>query len=103
MKNEIEKRIYKWVAENYGQAEADDPSWNIEGLAEAVYELRHKIYYDEERQYQEEDCDMVAENMGVELTSQQKANIVEEFMESEAYVSAHAEDWQYFIKRELEK
>lgn len=26
--------IYEWVAENFGQSEADDPSWNIEALAD---------------------------------------------------------------------
>lgn len=26
-------KIYEWVKDNYGQSEADDPSWNIEALA----------------------------------------------------------------------
>ena len=26
--------IYEWVAENYGQSEADNPSWSIEALAD---------------------------------------------------------------------
>lgn len=26
--------IYKWVADNFGQSEADNPSWNIEALAD---------------------------------------------------------------------
>lgn len=103
MLDKIEQKIKTWVAENYGETEAEDPSWDIEGLAKAVYELRHDIYYDEERQFQEADCEMMAENMGVELTDEQKNAIVDEFMESEAYVDAHAQDWEYFIKRELEK
>lgn len=28
--------IYEWVAENYGQSEADNPSWNIEALADHI-------------------------------------------------------------------
>ena len=26
--------IYEWVAENFGESEADDPSWSIEALAD---------------------------------------------------------------------
>ena len=26
--------IYEWVKDNFGQSEADDPSWNIEALAD---------------------------------------------------------------------
>ena len=29
----IKKIIYNWVKENFGESEADDPSWNIELLA----------------------------------------------------------------------
>ena len=28
--------IRTWVAENFGQSEADDPSWNIEALADYI-------------------------------------------------------------------
>lgn len=31
-----EKTIYDFVAKNYGKSEADDPSWNISALAEAI-------------------------------------------------------------------
>lgn len=30
----IKDMIYEWVRENFGQSEADDPSWNIEELAQ---------------------------------------------------------------------
>ncbi len=30
---DIKKIIYNWVKENFGESEADDPSWNIELLA----------------------------------------------------------------------
>lgn len=36
----IEKIIYNWVAEHYGQNEADDPSWCIESLAQ---EIKNKL------------------------------------------------------------
>lgn len=32
----IEKIIYKWVKENFGESEANDPSWNIKALAKYI-------------------------------------------------------------------
>lgn len=32
----IEKIIYNWVRDNFGQSEADDPSWNIKLLAKHI-------------------------------------------------------------------
>lgn len=32
--DKLESAIYKWVADNFGTQEAEDPSWNIEALAE---------------------------------------------------------------------
>lgn len=34
----IEYIIYEWVAEHYGENEADDPSWDIKNLAECIFE-----------------------------------------------------------------
>jgi hypothetical protein len=33
-----QKLIYKWVKENFGKSEAEDPSWNIEELANYIDE-----------------------------------------------------------------
>lgn len=32
----IEKVIYNWVKDNFGEAEAQDPSWSTKALAEAI-------------------------------------------------------------------
>ena len=32
----VEKTIYNWVLQNFGQSEALDPSWNIKALAEEI-------------------------------------------------------------------
>ena len=104
--------IYEWVAKNFGQSEADDPSWSIEALADHLSKTDIKpdelnamtqveCYRAVERAYLRDDCDMVAEDMEVELTDKEREVVVDEFMDSEAYVDAHAEDWQWFIKQEL--
>lgn len=32
----IESAIFNWVSDNFGNSEAEDPSWNIEALSEAI-------------------------------------------------------------------
>ena len=107
MKEEIKqlfyKNIYEWVKQNFGESEAEDPSWSIEALAQDLADspLAFDIYKTVEREYLRDDCDMVAEGMEVELTDKEREVVVDEFMDSEAYVDAHAEDWQWFINREI--
>jgi len=71
--------IYKWVADNFGQSEADDPSWNIKELADHLSksdinpdELNAStkwLVYDKLREWNlEQDIDQVASDKGVELT-----------------------------------
>lgn len=99
MQDKITKIIYDWGGENFGTQEAEDPSWDIHALAEEIAKHKYEIYHDIERQYLTEDCEMVAENNAIELTEKEKQIIVDEYMNSEAYVDCHAEDWLWFIKQ----
>ena len=36
MTEKIEQIIKSWVARNYGESEAEDPSWNISDLAREI-------------------------------------------------------------------
>lgn len=36
MADEIERVIKSWVARNYGESEAEDPSWDIGDLAREI-------------------------------------------------------------------
>ena len=38
----LEEFITKWVRDNYGDNEADNPSWNIEALADAIMNFINK-------------------------------------------------------------
>ena len=49
--------IYEWVAENYGQSEADDPSWNIEALADHL--SKTDIKPDELNAYTKSNCNSI--------------------------------------------
>lgn len=72
--------IYEWVAENFGQSEADDPSWNIEALADHLSksdinpdELNANtkwLVYDKLREWNlEQDIAQVAEQKGISYLS----------------------------------
>lgn len=103
----LNKTIYDWVARNFGTQEAEDPSWNIEALAsDLAYRIekdniKFDIYRAVERGFLKDDCDMVAENMGVRLTDKERGVIVDDYMNSDAYADAHAEDWEWFIGKEI--
>lgn len=71
--------IYEWVADNFGQSEADDPSWNIEALADHLSKTDIKpdelnantkwLVYDELREWSlEQDIEQVAEQRGLTLS-----------------------------------
>lgn len=71
--------IYGWVKDNFGQSEADNPSWSIEALADHLSktdinpdELNANtkwLAYDELREWNlEQDIEQVAEERGIKLT-----------------------------------
>ena len=74
--------IYEWVAENFGESEAEDPSWNIEALADHLSktdinpdELNANtkwLAYDKLREWNlEQDIEQVAESKGLTLEKSQ--------------------------------
>lgn len=71
--------IYEWVKDNFGQSEADDPSWSIEALADHLSKTDIKPdelnaytksnVYDELREhFLEEDIEGVAKQRGLTLS-----------------------------------
>lgn len=97
----LQKNIYEYVKKHFGQSEADDPSWCIEELAKELAHgtLKYDIYRAVERDYLREDCKMIAEQNDIEINDKEVELAVDEFMDCEAYVDAHAEDWLYWINK----
>ena len=97
----LEKNIHEWVKNNFGQSEADDPSWNIEELAKnlahslLIYDIHRMV----ERYYLGMDCDYIAYRNGIKLTEKERELAISEFMECEPYVDIHAEDWVFVIDK----
>lgn len=103
VEEEFKKFLYEWVKKNFGQSEADDPSWSIEALAHDLREEYIKVKEREDLEWVKEDVEYVAENNDIKLTDKQAYAVAQEYMLSEGYCELHAEDILYFIQREKEK
>ena len=103
IEEEFKKFLYEWVKKNFGESEADDPSWSIEALAHDLREEYIKIKEREDLEWVKEDVEYVAENNDIKLTDKQAYAVAQEYMLSEGYCELHAEDILYFIQREKEK
>jgi hypothetical protein len=106
--------IYKWVADNFGQSEADDPSWSIKALADHLSKsdidpnelnayTKSNVYGTLDQHYVEEDVENYANDRDIKLTPQQIHNVADRIRNSDWYMSINIEDIEWYIKRELEK
>ena len=103
IEEEFKKFLYEWVKKNFGQSEADDPSWSIEALA---HDLKYEYISLKEREdleWVKEDVEYVANDHDIKLTDKQAYAVAQNYMLSEAYCEMHDEDILYFIRREKEK
>lgn len=100
MKDKIYKIIYNWVADNFGQSEADDPSWSIDALAEEIDRHFHDLWWEEEMKYLEEDVKTYAHDHDIKLTEQQIHDVAEDIRLSEWYCSINPEEIERYIKEE---
>ena len=104
--------IHEWVGKTYGTQEFEDPSWDIEALADHLSDTdiepdelnaytKSNVYSTLDQHYVEEDVANYAESMGVKLTEQQIGNVADNIRNSDWYCSIGAEDMDWYIKREL--
>lgn len=103
IEEEFKKFLHEWVKENFGQSEADDPSWSIEVLAHDLKSEYIRLKEREDLEWVKEDVEYVANDHDIKLTDKQAYAVAQEYMLSEAYCEMHAEDILYFIQREKEK
>lgn len=103
IEKEFNKFLYEWVKKNFGQSEADDPSWSIEALAHDLADEYWKIQEKVERENIKEDIEYVARSSDIELTEQELADITDDYRYSEAYCSMDAESIMYFIEKRKEE
>lgn len=103
-KDKLTKIIYEWVKTNFGENEADDPSWDIEALAEELAKHQHELYWQQELEYLKEDVEYYADEHGYKpLTEQQKYDVADKIRNSEWYCSINPEDMEFYINWALNK
>lgn len=106
--------IYEWVADNFGQSEAENPSWNIEALADYLSKTdinpdelnaytKSNVYSTLDQHYVEEDVEQYANDRDIKLTDQQIRNVADKIRNSDWYCSINAEDMEWYINQELKK
>lgn len=103
MKDEIKKIIYNWVAKNFGESEADDPSWSIVELANELEKHFHELYWQQELDYLAEDVARYAEDNGIDLTEKQAFAVADKIRNSEWYCSLDTYMLGEYIKDEVKK
>ena len=116
-KEKLTKIIYEWVKQNFGESEADDPSWSIEALAEELAKHQHELYWEQELEYLKEDVENYVNGLDAydkrqlfggldkykwELTEQQIYNVADEIRNSEWYCSIDPIMLHEYIKREIQ-
>lgn len=102
----IDKIIYNWVRENFGEAEALDPSWSIIELAHEIAAHKRDIWQAVEREFVKEGIKLEADGWnngeGVTLTDAEVDAIADEYMESDDYTSIDPAI-RYYIEDELKR
>lgn len=82
--------IYEWVKENFGESEADNPSWSIEALAKHLSEsdidpdelnanTKVQAYVQLKDHYLDEDIEQLAEDKGLTFTKDEVARIKHQY------------------------
>ena len=99
MKEQYKEIVYNWVAKNFGESEAEDPSWSIEALADELAKNAYMVYSAMEKTWLSEDVEYVAENMGIDLSGDEVKKVVNYVIESDAYGSLDAENIEWQINK----
>lgn len=98
IEKEIKKYLSEWVKQNYGESEADNPSWSIDALAHDLAEKYWKLHDQVELENIRDDVMYVADINGIELSDRQVNAVADKYRYSEAYCAMSAEDILYYIE-----
>lgn len=98
IEKELHKFLYNWVAKNFGESEAEDPSWSIEALAHDL--AIEFMELDEQSKIINitDDILEVAEDNGIDLKKRDAESIARKYRFSEGYCRRDDEDIKDFIE-----
>ena len=98
IEKELHKFLYEWVSKNFGENEAENPSWSIEALA---HDLAIEFMELDERSKIiniTDDILEVAEDNGIDLKKRDAESIARKYRFSEGYCRRDDEDIKDFIE-----
>lgn len=98
IEKEFNKFLYEWVKKNFGQSEADDPSWSIETLAHDLADGYWKIHDRAELENIKDDVLMVARDNDIKLSDRQVCAVADKYRFSDTYCAKDDESILYYIK-----
>ena len=99
LQEEYQKTIYNWVAENFGESEAEDPSWDIKSLAEVIAKKHMQLHEEMIRTDLSGAIAGIAEDNGIKLTDKELDAVVDDYRYSEAYCEDDVDAVLYFINK----
>lgn len=110
----FKEAIYSWVEQNFGPHEAQDPSWDIESLAEHLSEqdidpdglsvrTKHEAYDRVRQGYIEAEVADCAFALDVRLTDEQIESISHALRKSSWYNTSDQACIESYIREELRK
>jgi hypothetical protein len=98
IEEEFKEFLTEWVKKNYGESEADEPSWSIEALAHDLADKFWKVKEQYDLINITDDVKYVAENNGIELTEKQAQAVADKYRFSDAYCAMDEESLLYYIE-----
>ena len=98
IEQEFNKFLHEWVKKNFGESEADDPSWSIEALAHDLAGKYWDVRDKHDLESAKDDVLMVAKEKGIEITDKQAYAVADKYRFSEAYCAPDRESIKYFIE-----
>ena len=99
IEKELKKFLYEWVKKNFGESEADDPSWSIEALSHDLADEFWKLKERYELDGITEDVKYVAANNEIVLSDKEAGAIADDYRFSDAYCSMDEDSIMYFIEK----
>ena len=98
IEKELHKFLYKWVGENFGTQEAEDPSWSIEALDHDL--AIEFMELDEQSKIINITDDIldVAEDNNIKLTKREAEAMARKYRFSDGYCRRDDEDIKDFIE-----
>lgn len=110
MRDYFRKLIKDWVKARYGENEANNPSWDIGVLADALNAKFYDLHFERDLQYVIDDLDSYIENRKIKglepsykLTMRQKRSIARRIVGSDWYERIEPDDFDYYIESEMKR